>query len=77
MMARNGDIATLRGLLVEGRVDVNITDEVGASFEDAVAIEHDVMCYDVIVSHYTGTPSLIANCYALTFHKPTCSNVLR
>ena len=29
--ARNGDIATVRRLVSEGHVDVNVTDEVGVS----------------------------------------------
>ena len=29
--ARNGDIATVRKLVSEGRMDVNVTDEVGVS----------------------------------------------
>ena len=29
--ARNGDIATVRRLVIEGHVDVNVTDEVGVS----------------------------------------------
>ena len=39
--ARNGDIATVRRLLREGHVGVNVTDKVGVSFEhDPTAIEH-------------------------------------
>ena len=29
--ARNGDIATVRRLVIEGHVDVNVSDEVGVS----------------------------------------------